>query len=72
MKQVIYQTILSEVAAERERCAKIAESWAEHYPEDVFPPLGTTGQMPSIDQISAQAIRHAARMIAGKIREGEA
>lgn len=57
------------VAAETERCATIAESWADNYPEDVFPPIGTTGQPATIDQIAAQASRHSAKQIAAKIRE---
>lgn len=57
------------VLNERECCAKIAESWADNYPEDVFPPLGLPPAA-TIDRVAAQANRHAARMIAAKIREG--
>jgi hypothetical protein len=54
------------VAAEREACAMVAESWADHYPVDVFPEDGT-----SIDCISAGAMRHAAQQIAAAIRARE-
>ena len=55
--------------AVRERCAKIAESWADRYPEDVFPPLGIP-PAPGIDRIAAQANRHSAMQIARLIRQG--
>ena len=50
-------------ANEREACAVVAESWADHYPTDVFPEEST-----SVDAISARAMRHAAQKIAAAIR----
>ena len=55
----------SAVAAERERIAIQIEAYAANYPEDVFPPGGT-----SRDAIGGTAMRHAYRNAARMIREG--
>ena len=50
----------------REQIAAHVEAIAENYPEDVFPPDGT-----SRDAISGTAMRHAYRNAARSIREME-
>lgn len=52
------------VAAERERCAQRLDDYAGNYPEDVFPPDGT-----SPDAIGGTAMRHAYRNAAALLRQ---
>jgi len=51
-------------AREREKCAKVAEAWARHYPTHIFLPGS-----PTTDGIAAEMARHTSRMIAEAIRE---
>jgi hypothetical protein len=44
------------------RAAAVAASWADNYPEDIFPPDGTT-----IDCQSAAWARHTTRVITKRI-----
>ena len=54
---------------ERERCARVAEGFARHYPEVTFipPPPGQHGK--TVDACSAAAIRGICPSIAVAIRE---
>ena len=58
-------------AAQRERDARIAFEFAEHYPTDIFiePPPGQHGQ--TVDACSARAIRHAVQLIGSDILRGQ-
>jgi len=49
-------------AAAFAECAEISRRYADHYPEDIFDPMGT-----SIDCISARAIRVGAMNMASAI-----
>ncbi len=46
-----------------EEAAKVVDSWLSFYPEDLFPPDGT-----SLDDISAKALRSVLPKIAADIR----
>lgn len=50
------------VTAERERCARLVEQYAEHYPSDVF--CGET-----LDGRAAGLLRHLCEVLARRLRE---
>jgi len=65
--EILTEEIFDEaMTAEREACAKIAESWAGFYPVGVFPEDGE-----SLDCKSASVIRLIVQHIAGSIRARE-
>ena len=62
-----------EVNPERERAARIARDWAEHYPLEMFhwPLRGDEHKNAVITCASAQASRHAAEQIARLIEQDD-
>lgn len=58
-------------ASERERCARVVETFAKAYPTGIFipPPDGEHGA--TVDACSARALREILPAVAEKVREGE-